>query len=195
MAKEHLVINGYRVPGGFSGVAVRRACEMVVAIPGITQKDLLAEAIRYSGLNGSTAGWITSPGYKSPAGLLWDRHREGVFKCYPNEHTERVVGAQAALFDEIMNGVRLQLRGAKFRPVPGDLVNFHDLNGDSYATGFFIGYGFGRHEPGDPIFNSIDDIIKARPPCRTGDRVDLNIIENGTGHRKKTWMLGLTTQA
>ena len=194
MAKEHLVINGYRVPGGFSGVAVRRACEMVAAIPGIAQKDLLAEAIRYSGLNGSTAGWITSPGSKSPAGLLWDRNKEGVFKCYPNKFTEGVVGAQAALFDEIMNTTRLQLRGAKFRPVPGDLVNFHDLNGAPWTTGFFIGYGFGRHELSDPIFNSIDDIIKARPSCRTGDRVDLNIIENGTGLRKKTWILGSATQ-
>ena len=195
MAKEQLVVNGYRVPGGHGGVAVRRACEMVAALPGITQKELLAEAIRYSGLSASTAGWITSPGSKSPAGLLWDRHREGVFKCYPNEHTERVVGAQAALFDEIMNITRLQHRGAKFRPVPGDLVNFHSFSGDPYATGFFIGYGFGRHEPGDPIFSSIDDIIKARPICRTGDRVDLNIIENGTGHLKKTRMLGNVTQA
>jgi hypothetical protein len=195
MAKEQLVVNGYRVPGGHGGVAVRRACEMVAALPGITQKELLAEAIRYSGLSASTAGWITSPGSKSPAGLLWDRHREGVFKCYPNEHTERVVGAQAALFDEIMNITRLQHRGAKFRPVPGDLVNFHSFIGDPYVTGFFIGYGFGRHEPGDPIFSSIDDIIKARPPCRVGDRVDLNIIENGTGHLKKAWMLGNVTQA
>jgi len=195
MAKEQLVVNGYRVPGGRGGVAVRRACEMVAALPGITQKALLAEAIRYSGLNGSTTCWITSPGSKSPAGLLWDRNKEGVFKCYPNKFTEEVVGAQAALFDEIMNITRLQLRGAKFRPVPGDLVNFHNVNGDPYATGFFIGYGFGRHEPGDPIFSSIDDIIKARPPCRVGDRVDLNIIENGTGHLKKAWMLGNVTQA
>jgi len=195
MAKDQLVVNGYRVPGGHSGVAVRRACEMVAALPGITQKDLLAEAIRYSGLNGSTAGWITSPGSKSPAGLLWDRNKEGVFKCYPNKFTEGVVGAQAALFDEIMNITRLQLRGVKFRPTPGELVSFLNYDGIPYSTGLLIGYGFGRHEPGDPIFSSIDDIIKARPPCRTGDRVDLNIIENGTGHLKKAWMLGNVTQA
>jgi hypothetical protein len=190
MAKEHLVINGYRVPGGFSGVAVRRACEMVAAIPGITQKLLLAEAIRYSGLNGSTAGWITSPGPKSPATLLWDRRKEGTFKCYPNEHTEEVVGAQAALFDEIMNGVRLQLRGVVYRPVPGELVSFLAIDGTTYSTGLLIGYSFGRHNLSDPIFNSIDDIIKARPSCRYGDRVHLDIIENGTGRRMKAWMLG-----
>ena len=190
MAKEHLVVNGYRVPGGFSGVAVRRACEMVAAVPGVTQKELLQAAVQYSGLNGSTAGWITSPGPKSPAGLLWDRNKEGVFKCYPNKFTDGVVGAQAALFDEIMNSTCLQLRGVDYRPVPGDLVSFNDISGTPYSTGLFIGYSFGRHELSDPVFNSIDDIIKARPSCRVGDRVDLNIIENGTGLRKKTWMLG-----
>lgn len=195
MAKEHLVVNGYRVPGGFSGVAVRRACEMVTAVPGVTQKELLQAAIQYSGLNGSTAGWITSPGPKSPAGLLWDRNKEGVFKCYPNKFTDGVVGAQVALFDETMNIVRLQLREVDYRPVPGDLVSFHDFDGTPYSTGLFIGYGFGRHELSDPVFNSIDDIIKARPSCRVGDRVDLNIIENGTGLRKMTWMLGRVSPA
>lgn len=190
MAKEHLVVNGYRVPGGFSGVAVRRACEMVIAVPGVTQKELLQAAVQYSGLNGSTAGWITSPGPKSPAGLLWDRNKEGVFKCYPNKFTDGVVGAQAALFDEIMNSTRLQLRGVESGAVPGDLVSFHDFDGTPYSTGLFIGYSFGRQELSDPVFNSIDELVKARPSCRVGDRVDLNIIENGTGLRKKTWMLG-----
>jgi hypothetical protein len=190
MAKERLVVNGYIVPGGYGGVAVRRACETILENPGITQKDLLQEAVRFSGINFSTAGWITSPGPKSPATLLWDRRKEGTFKCYPNEHTEGVVGAEAALFDEIMNGVRLQLRGVVYRPVPGELVSFLDIDGTPYSTGLLIGYSFGRHNLSDPIFNSIDDIIKARPSCRYGDRVNLDIIENGTGRRMKTWMLG-----
>jgi hypothetical protein len=190
MAKERLVVNGYIVPGGYGGVAVRRACETILENPGITQKDLLQEAVRFSGINFSTAGWITSPGPKSPATILWDRRKEGTFKCYPNEHTEGVVGAEAALFDEIMNGVRLQLRGVVYRPVPGELVSFLDIDGTPYSTGLLIGYSFGRHNLSDPIFNSIDDIIKARPSCRYGDRVNLDIIENGTGRRMKTWMLG-----
>jgi hypothetical protein len=190
MAKERLVVNGYIVPGGYGGAAVRRACETILENPGITQKDLLQEAVRFSGINLSTAGWITSPGPKSPATLLWDRRKEGTFKCYPNEHTEGVVGAEAALFDEIMNGVRLQLRGVVYRPVPGELVSFLDIDGTPYSTGLLIGYSFGRHNLSDPIFNSIDDIIKARPSCRYGDRVNLDIIENGTGRRMKTWMLG-----
>jgi hypothetical protein len=190
MAKERLVVNGYIVPGGYGGAAVRRACETILENPGITQKDLLQEAVRYSGINMGTAGWITSPGPKSPATLLWDRRKEGVFKCYPNEHTEGVVGAEAALFDEIMNQNRLQLRGVKYRPAPGELVSFLAIDGTPYSTGLLIGYSFGRHNLSDPIFNSIDDIIKARPSCRYGDRVHLDIIENGTGRRMKTWMLG-----
>jgi hypothetical protein len=190
MAKEHLVVNGFRVPGGFGGVAVRRACEYIIANPGIPQSEVLKLSVAYSGLSLSQAGWITSPGPKSPATLLWDRRKEGTFKCYPNEHTEGVVGAQAALFDEIMNGVRLQLRGVKYRPVPGELVSFLAIDGTPYSTGLLIGYSFGNHNLSDPIFNSIDDIIKARPSCRYGDRVHLDIIENGTGRRMKTWMLG-----
>ena len=190
MAKERLVVNGYIVPGGYGGVAVRRACELVTLWPGISQVDLLNTSVMFSGINHGTAGWITSPGPRSPATLLWDRRKEGTFRCYPNEHTEGVVGAEAALFDEIMNGVRLQLRGVVYRPVPGELVSFLDIDGTPYSTGLLIGYSFGRHNLSDPIFNSIDDIIKARPSCRYGDRVNLDIIENGTGRRMKTWMLG-----
>lgn len=102
MAKNKLVVNGYSVPSGFSGVAVRRACELVLEHPGITQVKLLEEAVHTSGLNFSTAGWITSPGRKSPACILWDRRKEGVFKCYPNAFTAHVTGSQDALFSEIV---------------------------------------------------------------------------------------------
>jgi hypothetical protein len=199
MAKQQLIVNGYKVPGGYSGVAVRRACEFVIANPGVSQVDLLQEAVRFSGINMSTAGWITSPGNpwngKSPATVLWDRRKQGVFRCYPNEHTDKVVGAQAALFDEIMNGTRLQLRGVKYRPVPGELVNFHSTVGDVYTTGLFIGYSFGRMNHNDPLFNSIQDIIDARPACTYGDRVYMDTIENGTGCRMKDWMLGSVSPA
>ena len=89
MAKEKTIVNGYTIPGGYSGVAVRRACETVLANPGITQKQLLAEAVMCSGLAASTAGWIVSPGNpwngKSPATRLWDRRvvPGHVFRCYP----------------------------------------------------------------------------------------------------------------
>jgi hypothetical protein len=201
MAKERLVINEYVVPGGSSGVAVRRACETVLANPGITQKDLLEEAVKFSGLNLSTAGWLTSPGNpwngKSPATRLWERRKEGVFRCYPNEHTDKVVGAEAALFDEIMNQTRRGVdRGVKYRPKVGDLVKLDNSLGKTYAEGLFIGYSFGRMEGfNDPLYNSIEAIIEARPRCTRGDRVYMDIVENGTGRRLKHWFFDLVQPA
>lgn len=194
MAKDKFIVNGYKVPGGFSGVAVRRACELILERPGIAQKHVLEEAVRFSGLNFSTAGWLTSPGPKSPATLLWDRRKEGVFSCYPNEHTEKVVGAQAALFDEIMNQTRLNFRGVKYRPVPGDLVGLGDSVGKQYAQGLFIGYSFGRMGLGDPLFNSVESIAETRPHCSYGESVYMDVIENGTGRRVKHWMFGTVVQ-
>ena len=190
MAKVKTVVNGYMVPGGFSGVAVRHACETVIANPGITQKDLLEAAVKYSGLNFGTAGWITSPGPKSPATLLWDRQKEKVFKCYPNEHTDKVIGAETALFDEIMNQTRLSFRGVKYRPAVGDLVSLGDSVGGVYSEGLFIGYSFGRMASSDPIYNSVEAITETRPRCIYGDRVFMDVVENGTGRRLKHWMFG-----
>lgn len=191
MAKVKTIVNGYTVPGGYSGVAVRHACETVLANPGITQKDLLEAAVKCSGLNFGTAGWITSPGPKSPATLLWDRRKEGVFKCYPNEHTEKVVGAETALFDEVMNQTRLSFRGVKYRPAVGDLVALTAaIDGRVYAEGLFIGYSFGRMSDSDPLYNSVEEIVEARPRCSYGDQVFMDYIENGSGRRRKHWMFG-----
>lgn len=194
MAKVKTIVNEYVVPGGFSGVAVRRACELILERPGITQKDLLEVAVGYSGISHAHAGWITSPGNpwdgKSPATRLWDRRKEGVFRCYPNAFTDGVVGAQAALFDEIMNQTRLQFRGVKYRPVPGDLVGLGNTLGNQYAEGLFIGYSFGQMGLGDPLYNSVEAIAVTRPPCSYGDRVYMDVIENGTGRRVKHWIFG-----
>ena len=189
MAKVKTIVNGYTVPGGYSGVAVRHACETVLKNPGITQKDLLEAAVKCSGLNFGTAGWITSPGPKSPATLLWDRRKEGVFKCYPNEHTDKVIGAEAALFDEIMNQTRLSFRGVKYRPAVGDLVALNSaVDGKVYAEGLFIGYSFGRMGDSDPLYNSVEEIVEARPRCSYGYQVVMDYIENGSGRRRKHWM-------
>lgn len=92
------VIGGYRVPGGSSGAAVRKACEIVLAQPGIRQAKLLDDVVKFSRLNLSTAGWITSPGPKSPACILWDRRKEGgVFCCFPNEFTPQCAGSLEAM--------------------------------------------------------------------------------------------------
>jgi hypothetical protein len=190
MAKESLVVNGYKVPSGYSGASVRRACELVIAEPGIKQRDLLERSVMYSGINLSTAGWITSPGPKSPATLLWDRHKEGIFRCYPNAFTEIATGAQDALFDAIMNDVRLSLRGVKYRPAVGDLVGADDTVGKRWTEGIFIGYSFNRGIPSPTLYNTIEDIIAARPPCKIGDQVFMDIIENGTGRRVFEWRFG-----
>lgn len=190
MAKENLVVNGYKVPGGMSGVAVRRACELVIASPGITQKDLLEGSVMYSGLNFSTAGWITSPGPKSPATLLWDRRKEGVFKCYPNEHTDRVVGAEAAMFDERVLDFRRQTRGFKWLPKPGDLVRSTTALGDVYAEGIILGWAWGNLRAGDVMFNSPEDLIAARPPTDRGSFIYVNILENSSGRVVKEWRFG-----
>jgi len=189
MAKERPVVNGYVVPGGFGGIAVRRACELVIAEPGIKQTDLLERSAQYSMINFSTAGWLTSPGPRSPATLLWDRRKEGVFRCYPNAFTDQMVGAEAALFDEIMNQTRLSFRGVKYRPKVGDLVALTAAIDDKvFAEGLFIGYSFGKMQPNDPLYNSVEEIIETRPRCSIGDRVVMDVIENGTGRRLKHWM-------
>lgn len=191
MAKVKTIVNEYTVPGGFSGVAVRRACEHVLANPGVSQVELLQVAVQYSGINFGTAGWITSPGPKSPATRLWDRRKEKVFKCYPNEYTDKVVGAEAALFDEIMNQTRLSFRGVKYRPKVGDLVALTSAVDDKvFAEGLFIGYSFGRMKDNDPLFNTVEEIVEARPRCSCGDQVVMDVIENGTGRRRKHWMFG-----
>lgn len=93
-------IAGFRVPGGSSGAAVRKACEIVLAQPGIRQTKLLEDAVKFSRLNFSTAGWITSPGPKSPATILWDRRKvDGVFCCFPNEFTPQCCGSLEAMID------------------------------------------------------------------------------------------------
>ena len=97
---KHEIIGGYRVPGGASGAAVRFACEVVVSQPGIRQSNLLECVVKFSRLNLSTASWITSPGAKSPATILWDRRKAGgVFCCFPNELTPQCGGALKAMIE------------------------------------------------------------------------------------------------
>lgn len=81
-------VNGYKIPGQRGGTALWKALYNVLNNPGISQKHQLADAASFSSLNHSTLGWLTSPGANSPAGKLWDRRKEGVFRLYPNEWTQ-----------------------------------------------------------------------------------------------------------
>jgi len=88
MAK--LIINNYTMPGKKGGIAVRKACAMILENPGHKQGDVLEYAANFAGINRGTATWLTSPGDKSPATLLWDRRPEGRgYHLYPNEFTEQ----------------------------------------------------------------------------------------------------------
>lgn len=182
MAKDKLVINGYTVPGGSSGVAVRRACELILERPGIAQKHVLQEAVRFSGLNFSTAGWITSPGPKSPATLLWDRRKEGVFSCYPNTHTEKVIGAQAALFDELVRGAKVQMKKSHHIPVVGELVECSSSVGYPFCEGVVLGFTL---DCGTTLSSTVDAILSSRSIISCSNHIEVVILESGTGRRQR----------
>lgn len=185
MAKEHLVVNGFRVPGGFSGVAVRKACELIIANPGISQSEVLKLSVAYSGISLSQAGWITSPGPKSPATLLWGRRKEGVFRCYPNEHTESVVGAQDALFDEFTKTTMRVFRDVKFRPKPGDLVRVSQW--EAAGKGIFLGYQLGQDSRNFGLRNTVEEWIAERPAVEVGDRIWAIVLLNGSHRPSYVW--------
>ena len=192
MSKEQLVVNGYKVPGGYSGAAVRRACELIIENPGITQKEVLDAAVGFSGLNYSTAGWITSPGPKSPATILWDRRKEGVFRCYPNEHTEKVLGAQEAFNEEFIRCAVKKYKSMKYHPTVGDLIEVI-----KFSEGVFIGYSFyGLHEDGsiglfeeDGIWTTFEETLRSRKSIKLWDEIRIVIMKNGSNKLENFRML------
>jgi hypothetical protein len=185
MAKERLVVNGYIVPGGYGGVAVRKACELVTQWPGISQVDLLNASVGFSGINHGTAGWITSPGPRSPATLLWDRRKEGTFKCYPNEHTGKVVGAQDTLVDEFIKNSMREYKSTKFHPKPGDLVKSSQWGAE--IEGIFLGYQLGERKS---LRSTIDEWLVERPDVGVGERIWMVVMEIGTGRPVPIWNFG-----
>lgn len=181
MAKDKLIVNGYKVPGAWSGVAVRYACERVLANPGISQVDLLQAATTVSGLNLGTAGWITSPGPKSPATLLWDRRKEGVFRCYPNEFTEKVTGFQKAIIEEI---TKFTLGRCKLNRVPevGELVEVR--SGDNYYHHEGVVLGFVTAEDMNTLHPSVTAALSSMVAPHHYHRVGIALMETGTN---KIW--------
>lgn len=143
MAKKGLMIGGYAVPGGRSGVAVAYACQLISQNPGIKQGDVHEQSARWAGLNFSTANWITSPGPKSPAEILWGRQKEGRgFRCYPNENTDKLGDPRPFLQAEILK---------EFDPVwkkygsiePGSLLRIQHHNGNQ-EVGVLVGFSLLR---------------------------------------------------
>ncbi len=165
--EKHLIVNGYKVPNGFGGVAVRKACEVIMQTPGIPQTIVLDAAIRASGLNASTAGWITSPGNpwngKSPATRLWERRKEGVFKCYPNEFTALVSGSKEHLKDTYTSVIMKQIKNSGGFIQPGSLVNITHLISlgpkvDTSRIGMFLQWNLMQLGVGDIRISDLSDV-------------------------------------
>ena len=185
MAKEKTIVNGYTVPGGYSGVAVRRACETVLANPGITQKQLLAEAVMCSGLAASTAGWIVSPGNpwngKSPATRLWDRRvvPGHVFRCYPNEFTDKAMGSQDSILEELLRFTSAACKKNR-PPAVGDLVEVRPgdyLLNKSMVLGFTLGED-------KVLYPTVEDALATRKnSIKHWERVWVSLVEAGGSNK------------
>ena len=145
MAKVKEVIGGYKVPGGKGGAAVARACQLILQNPGIKQVDIHEQSAHWAGLNHSTANWITSPGSNSPAVILWDRKKEGRgFRCYPNEHTDKLGDPRIRLRQELLKDFDRDW-GNSGRPNPGELVRVKNYGG-TYELGLLLGFSLFRGE-------------------------------------------------
>ena len=185
MAKEKTIVNGYTVPGGYGGVAVRRACETVLANPGITQKQLLAEAVMCSGLAASTAGWIVSPGNpwngKSPATRLWDRRvvPGHVFRCYPNEFTDKAMGSQDSILEELLRFTSAACKKNR-PPAVGDLVEVRPgdyLLNKSMVLGFTLGED-------KVLYPTVGDALATRKnSIKHWERVWVSLVEAGGSNK------------
>lgn len=185
MAKEKTIVNGYTVPGGYSGVAVRRACETVLANPGITQKELLADAVMCSGLAASTAGWIVSPGNpwngKSPATRLWDRRvvPGHVFRCYPNEFTDKAMGSQDSILEELLRFTSAACKKNR-PPAVGDLVEVRPgdyLLNKSMVLGFTLGED-------KVLYPTVEDALATRKnSIKHWERVWVSLVEAGGSNK------------
>lgn len=139
MTKVKEVIGGYVVPGGRGGAAVARACQLILQNPGIKQGDIHEQAAEWAGLNHSTASWIGSPGPKSPAGILWDRWKEGRgFKCYPNDLTDKLGDPRIRLRQELLKEFDKEWKAAGY-PQPGELVRVRNWSG-THEVGFLLGF-------------------------------------------------------
>ena len=162
MAKVKEVIGGYKVPGGKGGAAVARACQLILQNPGIKQGDIHEQAAHWAGLNHSTANWITSPGSSSPAAILWDRKKEGRgFRCYPNEHTDKLGDPRIRLRQELLKEFDREWASAG-RPQPGQLVRIMSWDKSSSEIGLILGFSLfrGQWKPGGFVTSrqELDDL-------------------------------------
>ena len=137
-----LVIDGYSIPGGVGRIAVAAAVDLIKRNPGVRQTEVQKRAIRFSGLNASTAGWITSPN-KGPTGHLWVR-RGSPFRCFPNEGTEQFnIDPLAAAISYTKASFADDLQKSGLAAKPGDIVQISSHHVYHVQGPFlFLGYSF-----------------------------------------------------
>ena len=153
-----LVIGGYKVPGGKGRLAVAAAVDLIKREPGVKQTEVQKHAVRFAGLNPSTAGWITSPGtgLGRPTGILWERKKVGTYRCYPNKNTEQFIWDPCDLAAEYC---KQQMAGLG-RLRPGDILSFDNYPGGP-KTGLFLGfrcigsYNFQQYHKGSHFLTDI----------------------------------------
>lgn len=122
---QKLVINGYSVPGGVGRIAVAAAVDLIKRNPGVRQSEVLKRSVDYSGLNMSTASWITSPG-RGPSGLLWSRSGSP-YLCFPNVGTEQFnLNPLDLAISYVKSTMSSQLQACGLTPQPGDILELRD---------------------------------------------------------------------
>lgn len=153
---KKLEINGYKIPGARGSMALWKALYNVLNNPGISQQHQSADCASFSGLNQSTMMWLTSPGPRSPAEILWDRRKEGTFRLYPNEWTQKALDIVPHPNDTLTAEMKKRIANKRF--LPGDRL--HQDLGWSRPEGrdvLFVNYiaaDAGKYDNGGLIPNS-----------------------------------------
>jgi hypothetical protein len=187
---KHYAINGWKTQYGVGGIAVRKACELILQNPGIPQQELFDRAVKFSGLNRSTATWIVSPKHaRSPAGKLWERRKDGVFRCYPNNFTGLFVGAIEARKSDLEDFILKARHEYTDRSLKtGDLVNVNhaDFMEIPPKQGILVGWvcpqsphRYHRSSDQDPIIGTFFDAVDAVINGEYFTNIWPMILENG----------------
>ena len=119
MASASLVINGYKIPSGRSGNAVRYGAHLLSENPGMKMSEFLPAVAKFSNLNESHAGWLTSAKIGSPATTLWRRQHEGQYRLYLQPGAEVLVGTHISIDQCYIDLCHKRMKALK--------INFGDL--------------------------------------------------------------------
>lgn len=104
-----LIVNGYTVPGGKSGLAVRAAIDLLSAHPGTSREDLLSHVWSLVKVD---CDFLVSPtSLTTPVGKLWKRERKksDVIRYYLLPGAEELTGTfHVAQAEETAKAVRVE---------------------------------------------------------------------------------------